>query len=81
MCADQGSKAVKKAKAESESEDMSGSDGDFDVKPKVQVPYHKCPVIVGMVSLISSAYSVHASAQQSQHQPWSSIEQYGVPLF
>lgn len=38
VCADQASKAVKKAKAESESEDMSGSDGEFDVKPKVQVP-------------------------------------------
>lgn len=39
MCVDQAGKATKKAKAESESEDMSGSDGDFDVQPKVQMSY------------------------------------------
>lgn len=75
MCADQGSKAVKKAKAESESEDMSGSDGEFDVKPKVQLPYHKCPIIEKWCHCL-----VHASAQQSPPQLCSSCEQHGVPL-
>lgn len=35
MCGQQAGKAAKKVKAESESEDMSGSEEEFNVKPKV----------------------------------------------